>query len=151
MRERVPWTPRPRGPFTTSAGLPSMPTLANLRARTPSGCDRQPDGDAGAHAERAPDIERAAMALDDVLDDGEAKACASGFAAARSINAVETLGDARQMLPRNPRPMVGDCEEHPRAVSLCGDIDHGAAPIAAIAQRVADEIIEDLNELSAVA
>ena len=37
------------------------------------------------------------MTLDDMLDDGQAKAGPAAFAAARVVDAVEALGQARQM------------------------------------------------------
>ena len=58
------------------------------------------------------------MAVDDVLDDGEAEAGAAELARARGVDAVETLGESRQMGGRN-------------AVALVADGDGNAAPPAA--------------------
>src|SRR3546814_4532476 len=53
------------------------------------------------------------MALDEVLDDGEAKPGATGRAAAAGIRAVEALGDAGQVLGRDAIALVANRDEHP--------------------------------------
>src|SRR5215212_7082574 len=68
---------------------------------------RKPDGYAGAFPDDAPDVERSPVPLDDMLDDGEAEASASGFAAAGIVGAVEALGQAGEMLAGDSGAMVG--------------------------------------------
>ena len=46
------------------------------------------------------------MALDDMLDDGEAEPGAARIAAARGIDAVEALGQAREMVGGDAVAMV---------------------------------------------
>src|SRR5437899_12808623 len=86
-----------------------------------------------------------------MFDDGEAEAGPARFPAARGIDPIEALGHARQMLARNAGAMVSDTEEHPRTAALGGDGDFGTGPVAAVAQRVANQIVEQLDELHAVA
>src|SRR5436190_17266322 len=101
--------PERRSTATTTGG--STPTNGcGGRTKRPApdlGGDGQANADAGADADCAAQVEGAAVALDDVLDDGEAKAGAAGFAAARRIDAVEALGHSRQMLARDSGPVVG--------------------------------------------
>src|SRR5205814_5474438 len=87
----------------------------------------------------------------DMLDDSEAEAGAAGFAAARRIDPVEALGHPRQMLARNAGAIIGDGKQDPRAGPLGGDVDRRAGLVAAVTHRIADEIVEHLDELGAVA
>ena len=48
------------------------------------------------------------MAVDDMLDDGEAEAGAAELARARGIDAIEALGEPRQMVGRNAVALVAD-------------------------------------------
>src|SRR5262249_41532936 len=63
--------------------------------------DRQVHREGAACADRAVDVERAAMAVDDVLDDCKAEAGAAEFARTRGVDAIEPLGQARQVLARD--------------------------------------------------
>ena len=89
--------------------------------------------------------------LDEMLDDGEAEAWAAGFSASRGVYPVETLGQARQMLPGNSRAMIGDGNDDPASFAPRGDLDAGIGPFAAVAERIAQQIVEHLDELAAVA
>src|SRR3546814_381033 len=62
---------------------------------------REHKGSCRAGPQPALDIEPAAMALDDVLDDGEAKHGATDRAAAAGTRAVEALRDEGQVLGRD--------------------------------------------------
>ena len=53
------------------------------------------------------------MALDDVLDDGQAKPGAAGLAAAGRVHTIETLRDSLQMLARDAMTVIGDREDDP--------------------------------------
>ena len=57
-------------------------------------------------ADRAGDLEPAAMAVEDVLDDREAEPGAAQFARAGGVDAVEALGQARQVLAGNALALV---------------------------------------------
>ena len=52
------------------------------------------------------------MAAQDVLDDGETQAGAALAPIAPAFDAVEALGQSRQMLGRDPGPLVGDGDPH---------------------------------------
>ena len=64
------------------------------------------------------------MAVDDVLDDGEAEARAAELARARGVDAIEALGEPRQMGGRNAVALVAD-----------GDGDAGPSPAGRAATR----------------
>ena len=66
----------------------------------------QADGEARARAFGAGDGQPAAVAVDDVLDDGEAEARAQPVARLLALDAVETLGQTRQVLAPDARPLV---------------------------------------------
>src|SRR5947209_1821729 len=86
-----------------------------------------------------------------MLDDGEAEAGAAGFAATRCVHAVEAFGDARQMLARNAAPMVGDRQNEPGSLANRRNLNPRVLAIAAIAHRIAEEIVDHLNQLRAIA
>ena len=73
--------------------------------------------------ELALDVEPAAMAVDDVLDDGEAEPGAAQLARAGGIDAVEALGQARQMLARDAVAVVAhrDGDAAARSPAARGD------------------------------
>src|SRR5690242_11906163 len=66
----------------------------------------QVDGEDGALALLALDVERTAMVADDMLDDGEAEPGAAQLARAGGIDAVEALGQPRQVLARDALAVV---------------------------------------------
>src|SRR5690606_28347778 len=66
------------------------------------------DGEGAALADGAVDLDRAAVATDDVLDDGEAEAGSPEVARARGVDAVEALRQARQVFPRDALAFVLD-------------------------------------------
>src|SRR5204863_6957245 len=51
----------------------------------------------------------------------------------------------------NARPMVGDGEADPTSIESCRNLDLRAGLVAAVAHRVADQIVEQLDELCTVA
>ena len=53
----------------------------------------------------------AAMAVDDVLDDGEPETRPALLTARRHVDPVEALGEARQVLGRDAGPVVGHGDE----------------------------------------
>ena len=58
------------------------------------------------------DDQLASVAIDDVLDDGKAEARAAGAAATALFHAVEALGQARDVLARNARAIIGHSEQN---------------------------------------
>src|SRR5205814_6529497 len=95
--------------------------------------------------------ERAPVPLDDMLDDGETKTRAGGFAAARRIDAVEALRDTRQMLSRDAGTMIGDRQRDPAAAAPRGNLDPRVGPVAAVAHGIAEQIVDDLDQLCSIA
>src|SRR6516162_7326821 len=73
---------------------------------------RQEDREAAALAHLAVNLESAAVAADDMLDDGEPEARAAEIAGARRIHPVEALGQPRQMLARDAFPLIDDGHRH---------------------------------------
>src|SRR5579872_5867183 len=67
-----------------------------------------------ALAERAGDVEPTAMAVDDVLDDRQTEAGAAQFARARRIDAVEPLGQPRQVFAGDAVALVGNRDRYHR-------------------------------------
>src|SRR6185437_7483900 len=100
---------------------------------------RQVDGEDRALAQLALDVECAAVVAHDVLDDGEAEPGAAQLARAGGIDAVEALGEPRQVLARDALAMVADGDgKRRRALAgprrrqqarrgMRADIDRGAA------------------------
>mgnify|MGYP000891958974 CR=1 FL=1 len=73
----------------------ARPTPA-LNPGHPAG--REAGGEAAADAGRALDLELRLVAVQRVLDDGEAEAGAAGVARAATVDAVEAFGEAGDML-----------------------------------------------------
>ena len=90
------------------------------------------------------------MPLDDVLDDGEAEAGAADRAAAPRIDAVESLGQPRDVLGRDAVAFVADRQPH-HAVGIAPQLDRDGRARAAVFHRVADQIVQRLAQLDAVA
>src|SRR5690242_19665843 len=67
--------------------------------------------------ELALDLERGAVAIDDVLDDGEAEPGAAHRARASRVDAVEALGEARNVLPRDALATVAHGDSDMRAAA----------------------------------
>jgi hypothetical protein len=86
------------------AALVSLTTGAAGRPRMRAGRTRTRAGSSRRKREPLPgslSIELAAVALHHVLDDGQAQAGAAGLARAAAVDAVEALGQARQVLARD--------------------------------------------------
>src|SRR3954469_22179889 len=106
--------------------------------------------DRRAHAERRLDVEPAAVAEHDMLDDGEAEAGAADRAAAPRIDPVEALGQAGDMGGGNAFALVdhADPEQIGRPV-LKPNADR--RPGSAVSERVDHEVVQHLAELDLVA
>src|SRR6267143_1325294 len=101
---------------------------------------RKAHGEAAACTELAVDVEARLVARDGVLDDGQAEARAAGFARAAAVDAVEALGEPRQMLRRD----AGAGVLH-REGGAVGSLAPGEAHLAAV-RRVADGIADQVAE-----
>ncbi len=82
--------------------------------------DRQGDLEQRALALDAFDPQAALVAIDDVLDDGETKAGARVIAGAPAFDAVEALGQARQLGARDARPEIADRQDGARRAAALG-------------------------------
>ena len=87
------------------------------------------------------------MSFDDMFDDGEAKSGAAAFPASRGIGPVEAFCQPRQMLARDSRAMILDGNGDPIRVTAGGNVNYCTGLIAPISNGVADQIVEQLNEL----
>src|SRR5258708_9571253 len=106
------------------------------------------DGKDRPDAELAGDVETAAVAVDDMLDDGEAESGAAQGARARRVDAIETLGQPGQVLAPDAFAVVAhrDGDRRRRAAALGepgDDVDRRA--LAAVFDGVVDEVLEDLR------
>src|SRR5688572_31962102 len=68
---------------------------------------RQIDGENAAFARHRLDLQAAAVAVDHVLDDGEAEAGAAEIARARRVDAIDALGQPWKMLARDAFAAAG--------------------------------------------
>src|SRR4051794_5301509 len=91
------------------------------------------------------------MALDNMLDDGEAEAGSAAAPAPCCIDAIESFGQPRQMFAGNARPMVGHCDIDPSRGCIGRDIDPARRIVAAVPQCITEQVIEDLEKLAVVA
>ena len=62
------------------------------------------------------------MARDNMFHDGEAKTCAALRAALAGIDPLKAFGETRQMLGRDPRPVIADRQHSLRALRRDDDI-----------------------------
>src|SRR3546814_2079909 len=84
-----------------------------------------------------------------MLDDGEPEPGAADRAAARLVDAVEALGQARDMLGRDAVALVADRQAD--AVALARQFDGHRRAGAAVFHRVRDDVVRKLAELRRVA
>src|SRR5215211_8872774 len=112
---------------------------------------RQVYGERRALTERALDGEPRLVARQDVLDDGETEAGSSLGPALRHVDAVEPLGQARQVLGRDAGTEIPDADDPLARTPAAGaDADFDPFTGGAIFQRVLDEIFEHTDKLIAV-
>ena len=93
-----------------------------------------------------------AMALDDVLDDGQSQPGALLLAAGLGIDAIEAFGHARHMFGLDARTMINntDLGMHARALDPGqGYLDPLA--VGAILDGIVDKVLEHFVELPAIA
>src|SRR5262245_28009548 len=86
----------------------------------------------------------AAVNLDEMLGDGESKACAAGFARTCRIHAIEALEDARLIDFRYANAGVGDGEDH-IAIADTG-ANHDASSGQGVLDGVVEQILQNLGE-----
>src|SRR5271169_6257012 len=130
------------------------------RGRCCGGVRAQEDGEYRTGAGGAFDIKKAAMAIEDVLDDCEPESGPAHFARARGVDPVEALGQPRQVLARNTLPAVAHGyrnEGAPTGIAAVGRLDAGRrrdrdlAAGAAVFDGVLDKILKNLGEFVAIA
>ena len=112
------------------------------------------DGESSARAGRAIDGQPAAVAIEDVLDQRQAEAGSALRTALRDIDAVEALGQPRQMLRRDARPVIAHADQRFRlAVGRCAEpeLDIDAPAGGAVFERVLDQVLEDADQLIVIA
>src|SRR5262249_743664 len=115
--------------------------------------ERQPNREIGPRSGRALDHQPTAVAIEDMLDEGEAQAGAALSGAFSDIDAIKPLGKSRQMFWCDTGPVVS--HRHDRVPRLAGrgfarhrDVD----PLAgcAIFQGILDQVFEYANEFVAI-
>ena len=77
---------------------------------------RQDDGENTALPLARFDAQTAAVAVDDMLDDGQAQPGAANGAAAMGVDTVEALGQARDMQRVDPFALIDDIDNDHRAM-----------------------------------
>src|SRR6267378_1664298 len=112
--------------------------LHSLRGQ--SALRRKAHRETAAGTRLAIDVEARLVARDGVLDDGEAQSRAAGLARAAAVDAVEALGQPRQMLRRDAGAGVLDGERRPAVVFP--PMDGHFAAWRRVPDRVADEVAE---------
>src|SRR5262249_24744976 len=149
---------------TRFASMRVRPIPRHARGGREQRCRRKIDGERASLARNAVDLERAAMMVDDVLDDGEPKTRAAKVARTGSVDPVESLGQARDVLARNAVALVvdGDGDGHAFAAEPSGQpLDRLAGgwrrdqparyadgrARAPVLDRVVDQVLEHLHEL----
>ena len=130
----------------------------NSRAGFDDGCGwrrlRQQDRHPRAFADAAFDFHAAAVALNDVLDNGKPKPGAAHGARPLRIDPVKALGEARQMFGGDAVADIADRNPHCRRLVRCRRCrrhrDGNFRPGAAVFERIRDQVVEHLQHLIAV-
>src|SRR6266403_2807998 len=86
-------------------------------------------------------FDAAAVQLRDVLDDGKAKAGAAQLAAARLVDPIKSLEDARQIFFANADSSVANTECNLAVVAVRVQADFGAGP--RIFHGIIEQVVED--------
>ena len=114
----------------------------------------QMDGEGGAGAGRAVDGQPAAVAVEDVLDERQTESGSALRAAFGDVDAIEALGQPRQMFGRDARPVIAHADLRFRlAVGRRAgpELDIDALAGGAIFERVLDQVLEDADQFVVVA
>jgi len=91
------------------------------------------------------------MPFDDMFDDGETQPRPAAFPASRGIGPIEAFRQPRQVFAGNSLPMIVDAKRDPVRVTPGADFNHRTGRIATITNGVADQIVQQLNELATIA
>ena len=112
------------------------------------------DGKGGTRPRLAVDCQPAAVAVEDVFDQRQTEPGSALGAAFGDIDAIEALGQSRQMFRRDARPVIAHADlpfglaiERRREFKL--DVDALAG--GAVFQRVLDQILEDADQFVVIA
>src|SRR5438270_3725017 len=115
-----------------------------------SGFDgRHFDGEGRALAQFGADDQAAAMAVENMLDDGKAEAGAAAGAALLDIDAVKAFGEARKVLLGDAWTVIANSELMEALDALAFNLDEPAR--ACIFDRILDKVLHHLDELVPVA
>ena len=117
--------------------------LLVLRGEAPR---REARGEAAALAGLALDLEHGVVARERVLGDGEAEAGAAGLARAAAVDAVEALGEPRDVLGLDADAGVLDAEARPVRALAPRERDRAAG--RRVADRIAHQVAERARQLA---
>src|SRR6202034_1892261 len=101
---------------TTSTRVTSLPPGGSRHGRggavhdDGTDSEREPEGEGRPRTLRAHHCHLSSVGGGDVLDDGQAEACAAGGTRPRGVNAVEPLEDPFQVPLGDPDPLVGHAD-----------------------------------------
>lgn len=95
-------------------------------------------------------VDAAAVELDDVFDDAEAKAGAAPLAGAALVDAVEALEDVGQVLFRDAGPVVLDGADDQLVLRIELDPEDEPGKVRGVAEDVFGQVIKDLGNTVAV-
>src|SRR5467141_1100763 len=146
----APSSPRRNNNDSGRAGLLSF---LDFRPRRRGVVRAQEDGEHRAGAEGALDVEKTAMAVEDVLDDREPEPGAAHFARPRGVDAVEPFGQSRQMLAGDALALIAHGYRQKcgvpaiaavRRPAPCRGRHRDLAAGAAVFDRVVEEVLEQL-------
>ena len=145
--------------MTPPGGVAANQTIGRLCRPGPPGAlrGRKTDGEGAALSQGAFDMQPAAMAIEDMLDDGQPQSGAAAFPTALHIDTIKTLGQARDRLAGDSLPVILDGSENlsqriaPALAGRAPEMDAHRTALAAIFDRVVDQVLEHLDQLVAIA
>ena len=125
-------------PVAADAASTASPDRHRPAARTRGAGKHEPED--RALARLAVDVELAAVALHDVLDDRQPEPGAAGLARAAAVDAIEALGQARQVLARDARAACRATANSPPPSPSTRQRDVDPAAVGRVADGVVDEV-----------
>src|SRR5437016_6970987 len=118
-----------------------------------TGDKRQPRRERRALSGLALDHDAAAVAVEDVFHERKSEPGTALGPALRHIHAIETLGEARQVLGGDAGAVVAHRDQRLAAARTLGgrEVDAHTLARSAVFERVLDQVLEHAGELVAVA
>src|SRR3954452_22364891 len=107
---------------------------------------RQAHGKGGALTDLGGDVELAAMAVEDVLDDGESQAGPALLAALRHADAIEPLRKARQVLRGDACSVIRDRGDEAGSVAAASGLMRQPHSDASARLAVLDGVLHQVLE-----